>query len=266
MPSTPYMKIWVADIVASCNDMSAEVFGIHMRMILYSWDRGYCPSDPKKLKSITNCNRFSSICEALKRWQRIKNESISEDVYIHPRVELERNKMLEYSAKMTERSKKGNDKRWSITDNQRSHGGIPQGVLVGSLLLPLPLPLPVSIQSNEISEVSKELNNTTGYLDPTTKIRKEKSKSKAYAIQWTPDGGFTGITDDDRAKWKIAFPDKDLDFEMAKMSEWLIGRPTQARKSLWRAFMTRWLSRSSTYKTIRQDGSTAFKPNLESNF
>ena len=124
MNKSPWIKLWVSDIVASCSDMSAETFGIHMRMILYSWDRGYCPSDPKKLKSITNFKHFRSLSEAVTRWKAVRIPSVSEVVLIHPRVEEERQKMLESSQKMTERSQKANEVRWKKPVLVGSHGGI----------------------------------------------------------------------------------------------------------------------------------------------
>ena len=51
--SHPYLRVWVADIVQSCQEMTPRQFGAHMRMLLHAWDRGSCSADPGKLAAIT---------------------------------------------------------------------------------------------------------------------------------------------------------------------------------------------------------------------
>jgi hypothetical protein len=63
-------------------------------------------------------------------------------------------------------------------------------------------------------------------------------------IRWTPETGWDGITDDDRAKWRAAYPACDIDRQLAAASAWLEANPAKARKSLWRKFLTGWLARA----------------------
>lgn len=78
-------------------------------------------------------------------------------------------------------------------------------------------------------------------------------------ITWSPADGWTGITDADHAAWATAFPATKIDMELAKMGQWLASNPTKARKSLWRRFLTNWLSRCQEGGGSRQNGSTAFR-------
>ena len=73
----------------------------------------------------------------------------------------------------------------------------------------------------------------------------KKSRTKFVdAISWTSSSGWTGITESDKASWKMAYPACDLDRQLAAMSEWLKANPEKSRKSRWRMFVTNWLGRS----------------------
>ena len=60
-------------------------------------------------------------------------------------------------------------------------------------------------------------------------------------IRWSPDGGWTGITDEDRTAWRTAYPLVDLAAELAKMDAWL--RVNKPKKQHGR-FAVNWLSRA----------------------
>jgi hypothetical protein len=77
-----------------------------------------------------------------------------------------------------------------------------------------------------------------------TETRKPRSRSQpSDAIRWTPAAGWEGITDADRAEWREAFPAVDQVRQLAAMGQWLKANPEKAKKSRWRAFVVRWLSR-----------------------
>ena len=56
---------------------------------------------------------------------------------------------------------------------------------------------------------------------------------------------FLGITDQDKADWRVLYPHVDLDVELLKMVHWLKSTPSKSRKKLWRKFITNWLARSN---------------------
>jgi hypothetical protein len=79
----------------------------------------------------------------------------------------------------------------------------------------------------------------------TTETRKPRCRSQPTdPIRWTPAAGWEGITDEDRAAWRTAYPACDLAGEFARMTEWLKANPAKAKKSRWRQFVTAWLTRS----------------------
>lgn len=50
------------------------------------------------------------------------------------------------------------------------------------------------------------------------------------------------IKEEDRAKWKQAFPACDIELELLQMAEWVKANPTK-KKSNWRRFIINWLTR-----------------------
>jgi hypothetical protein len=81
--------------------------------------------------------------------------------------------------------------------------------------------------------------------DAPTETRKPRSRSQPTdSIRWTPAAGWEGITAEDRAAWAAAYPACDVARELAAAGEWLRANPEKARKSRWRSFLVRWLSRS----------------------
>lgn len=75
----------------------------------------------------------------------------------------------------------------------------------------------------------------------TKSVKRAKSE---LSIIWTPDGGWQGITDADRALWREAYPACDIPRQLAAMTAWLIANPKKAMKSNWRRFIANWLSRT----------------------
>lgn len=55
---------------------------------------------------------------------------------------------------------------------------------------------------------------------------------------------FSGITEDDRERWREAYPAIDLSAEIAAARNWLIANPRKATKSNYSAFLTNWFKRA----------------------
>jgi len=53
-----------------------------------------------------------------------------------------------------------------------------------------------------------------------------------------------GITEQDRAGWKEAYPACDIDAELVKMREWILANPKKGKKANYRKFIVNWLSRT----------------------
>jgi len=66
---------------------------------------------------------------------------------------------------------------------------------------------------------------------------------KTKEIEWTPAGGFVGITEADAAAWAEAFPALDIRSQVARAHQWLVANPTKRKKAV-RRFLVAWLTRS----------------------
>lgn len=64
------------------------------------------------------------------------------------------------------------------------------------------------------------------------------------SIVWSPEDGWQGITDKDRADWAVAYPAVAVNRELAVADQWLKANPEKARKKKWRAFLARWFGKT----------------------
>lgn len=96
------------------------------------------------------------------------------------------------------------------------------------------------------------------YIKERTNIKKELKEEVFNIAQSSPEGltepkkdiffdfetlKFVNIVSEDKVAWQIAYPNANIEQELAKMSEWLKANPSKARKKLWRKFITNWLNR-----------------------
>jgi len=102
-----------------------------------------------------------------------------------------------------------------------------------------------SERSNSVprEEKKREIQPPSEVASSGTPKRRSGTKP-ADSIRWSTASGWEGITDEDRAAWRVAYPACDIAGELARMAEWLKANPAKAHKSKWRAFVTSWLTRS----------------------
>ena len=74
-------------------------------------------------------------------------------------------------------------------------------------------------------------------------VNDEPKEQKINEISWSPLTGFTGITEEDKAKWRKAYPAVDIEANLLRMHEWLLANPAKAHKKLWRRFIVNWLAK-----------------------
>lgn len=86
-----------------------------------------------------------------------------------------------------------------------------------------------------------KIKKKTEYRDRGARLTLAPASS---LLAFSASDGFTGISDEDRIKWKAAYPACDIDMQLAQMAEWLRANPEKAHKSKWLRFITSWLKRS----------------------
>lgn len=71
----------------------------------------------------------------------------------------------------------------------------------------------------------------------------EAQKQPAPEPHWSVAFGWTGITDTQMGRWKIAYPACNIDRQLAQMDAWLRANPKEAKKKDWHRFAANWLKR-----------------------
>ena len=74
-----------------------------------------------------------------------------------------------------------------------------------------------------------------------------KSKSRLAIV----NGRWTGVTEDQMAAWREAFPAVDVDAELKKMAAWIVSNPMMAPKSQIGRFVNSWLTKSQNQASLR---------------
>lgn len=93
-------------------------------------------------------------------------------------------------------------------------------------------------------EERREEENREEQNTESCSAHRAASAKPTDSIWWDPSDGWTGITDEDRADWVVAYPAVNQAQELAKAEQWLKGNPEKARKKKWRAFITRWFGKA----------------------
>ena len=65
------------------------------------------------------------------------------------------------------------------------------------------------------------------------------------------NGRWVGVTEDQIAAWKEAFPAVDVDAELKKMAAWVVSNPMMAPRSQWGRFANSWLTKSQNQASLR---------------
>ena len=232
--ATPQFDFFPRDYLASTIGWPAAARGHYITLLCVAWEQEGLPGDPRKVAAIS-----PGLADEWPEWE--EKFPIGEDGRRrNPRLERER----AYRLSKSEAGKAGAGARWG-TDGKN-------GKRIGSRIefassshtdshMPNGCPPSPAPSPSPIREETSSLRSS----DAPTETPKRRSRSKpADPIAWDASGGWAGITDADRQAWATAYPAVDIARELAAAGEWLKSNPEKSRKSKWRAFVTRWLSRS----------------------
>jgi hypothetical protein len=79
-------------------------------------------------------------------------------------------------------------------------------------------------------------------------------------VRWAAQGGWQGITPEDRSEWRSAFPAIDLDAELSAAGVWLKAHPDRAKRTNWRKFLSSWLRNAQDRGGTRKGAAPAAAP------
>lgn len=236
MPATTWMPLYASDFLSSTMDMTQVQIGAYIRLLCYAWENGGLPND------LEACGRIAggltpTDWKIIRRRLVVLDEGTSEERLSHPRMEAERAKCQQKYDSRCAAAAKARASR-SVSNPDINPVINPDNNLVSNpvsnpviRLQPEPEPELEPIQDDSSS------SSTQKNLRPTRKAR------RSYRIGWALEGGFTGITDEDRKVWGDAYPGVNLVAELAKAHVYLRENPTKAGKRNWGAFLARWFAR-----------------------
>ena len=232
--ATPQFDFFPRDFLASTIGWPAAARGHYITLLCVAWEQDGLPGDPRRVAAIS-----PGLADDWPEWE--EKFPVGEDGRRrNPRLERER----AYRMAKSEAGKAGAEARWGMDGKNgkrmASAIGLPSSSHMANGMAkrcpPAPAPAPSHTQ-----EETPSLRSGDATSDPP---KRRKRSQPADSIRWTPAGGWEGIEDTDRQAWRVAYPAVDIARELAAAGEWLKANPEKSRKSRWRAFVTRWLSRS----------------------
>ena len=247
--ATPQFDFFPRDFLASTIGWPAAARGHYITLLCVAWEQEGLPGDPRKVAAIS-----PGLADEWPEWE--EKFPVGEDGRRrNPRLERER----AYRLSKSEAGKAGADARWGTDGKNGKRNGTRIEFASSSHA--------VSHMANDMAKrcpPSPAPSPSLGEIQPaapdaTSEPPKRRKRSQPTdSISWDASGGWQGITDADRQAWATAYPAVDLARELAAAGEWLKANPEKARKSRWRAFVTRWLSRSQE----RGGGRPSARPGL----
>lgn len=229
-----WMPLYTGDILASCADMSPSQFGSYFRLLCYAWHSGGLPNDMEA------CCRIAGGCtpadwSVVRKRLIVLDEGTSDERLSQARLEEERAKQLaKHQAKVEAVAKARAAKAVVNHDNNPVINPDNNPVVRG--------------ESESESESESDIRNVT----PTELLGATRQQPRrTYRVVWDSSQGFQGVTDEDIARWKTAYPGVDLTLETARAHSWLCDNPAKAGKRNWGAFLGRWFAR------VQDKGGTA---------
>ena len=239
---SPYLRLWVKDIVNSCHMMKPGAFGAHIRMMLHAWDNGCCPSSADDLRDIVGNVTDAELAQAVGRW-KVSITDAGEEVLVNSRLEEERQIMIAQAEARSRAAVHANNVRWDHIRNGSESD--PNRIRHGSQTDPT---TDNRQQTTDIASSNSNDSNTSSSSNRRSSARAARpERSVQDPLSWNPSDGWVGITDADKATWSQAFPDVDLDIALSGLNLWLLQNKAKSRKKFWR----RWLEAKLLYKQER---------------
>jgi uncharacterized protein YdaU (DUF1376 family) len=245
-----YLPLYVRDFLTSTIGWTAEERGHYLTLLMIQWDRGSLPAEPSDLERLSP--------GVARCWPVLVGKFPTGDdgLLRNSKLEEHRCRCVEIREKRSQAAKSAASGRWSGDASRIANASQTHSKRIANGCHPTSTSTSTSYPSaSPDGEDTQQAAPVVATSDPP---RRRKRSQPKYAIQWTIDDGWQGITDADRATWAEAFPACKLDIELLRATEWLKTNTAKAKKSNWRKFLVGWLSRSQDKGgTIRVVGQAA---------
>ena len=250
-----YMPLYVSDFVVSTQSLTQSQLGAYIRLLCFAWSEGGLPNDYEACSRIAGGIPKEDWAVIRKRLQ-VFDAGTSEERLSHPRMEKVRVKACRaYESRVAgaEKARRKREDSDHQVDHQVDHQSHAPDADDSLQLKPKLKPKP-KLKLNSL-EGSKETP-----IGVST-AKRHKAARRCDPLAWSPESGWTGITDKDREEWGIAYPAVDLTQEMAASSSWLRANPKRAVNRVWRRFLHEWLARVQGRGGTRRQAVTSERRN-----
>ena len=227
---TTWMPVYTRDLISSTADMTPAQLGAYMRLLCYAWDNDGCPNDMEACLRIAG-GISPGDWKVIRRRLIVLDEGTSEERLSQKRLEEERAICVtKYNKKVAAIRKARESNPNNGTDHSTDHSTV--------------VSTDHSHQSESQSDSLTRVNDSSSSSTQKNLGQTRKAPpARTYRIGWSEQGGFTGITDEDRAAWATAYPGVNLVAELARAHVYLRENPAKAGKRNWGAFLARWFAR-----------------------
>jgi len=224
-----WFKFYPGDWSVDTQGMSAHAKGAYIDMLCMQWSGRRLPADPVKLARIFPQITLDTYEELLQHFHEVDGWLVNQ------RLEDERSDARSRS----ENGKTAAKKKWNASAECDGNATPDAAALPNRMAEQCDTLCHKESEAEAEEETEEEEETQTEVCSATRDARAKPTDT----IAWSFDDGWTGISEKDRTDWGIAYPAVDLDVELVRADQWLKGHPAQARKKLWRAFLTRWFGK-----------------------
>lgn len=204
MNKPPAFQLYASDFDMDTGSWTAPQVGVYVRLLLSAWVNGGIPNNTAELARIARIDT-RTLAKMWKQTLAKKWELTPENMYVNPRMEVEREKQSIYRESQRIKGEARSKKMW-------------EGHIAAAKKRLQPKDSSSSSSSTSIKTINKQ------------KIVFE-------------DGKFKNIPDSLIEKWKQVAPGVNVIAEIPKAELWVISNPDKGR-SKWTSFLSNWMVRA----------------------
>jgi len=238
-----YMPLYVSDFVVSTQSLTQAQLGAYIRLLCFAWSEGGLPNDYEACSRIAGGIPKQDWAVIRKRLQ-VFDAGTSEERLSHPRMEKVRVKACKAYEARVAGAAKARSRKWegSVDDQADDQVDDQAGHQVEAPELGDSLQLKPKLKLKPKPNPLKGSNES-----PNGDSRRSSSSTRpppVYHITWNLETGFSGITAEDRERWRSAFPAVDAEGLLPRIHEYLVSHPSKQKKRNWPKFLYDWFSRT----------------------
>ena len=255
-----WFKFFPGDWALDTQGMTAVAKGLYIDMLCMQWSGRRLPVDFEELQMI-----MPALTERVYR-ELLQHFSVDGEWLVNNRLERERADANTRS----ENGRRGAARKWSEKAQEPPALPEPKPEPSPDIAPPFEPPhapalgdemlhhmqghmpdhmadhMPKQCYTEPEAEPELESNSNTNMVVGNRRTRARRARP-ADPLMWSWDDGFTGITDGDMERWKVTYPDVNIEADILAAAEHVRSHPEKQIIKRWRRFLTSWFARTQRY-------------------